>query len=455
MKRLIFAVLAVMVMAAPMANAQKVNKDAVLAKLTKADADVADAKKAGKAATWMARGKAYYDAAIAPTKDIFSGMELSVAQLAIGKPEATNEGVTLNGQQFSELVYPWMKIYVAGGKVVTWVITKTVKEGDLAMEALNSYNKAYELDPKQAPKVAEALKSVENYYSQGGNAAMDAGLFKEAAYFYNCGFTVQESPAYVGTKNCDYLYFAGYLWTVDGANDPASYVKGAEALNKALANGYTDKEGNIYYYLYHAYNGQTDSSVREANMQRAKQLLMEGLAKFPNNDRIIEGLINVYTASGSNNDPTELLDMVNGALQRDPKNKDMWFGRGRIYYNLKNYDESIVSFKRVISIDPNDALATFYVGFFYIAKGDALNEEVNQRDYKSNAEWKADQEKVTNIYRESVPYLEKAHTLNPKDFSVVETLKILTFRLRDDEGMMPKYEKYNKLYEEMKSQQNN
>ena len=455
MKRLIFAVLAVMVMAAPMANAQKVNKDAVLAKLTKADADVADAKKAGKAATWMARGKAYYDAAIAPTKDIFSGMELSVAQLAIGKPEATNEGVTLNGQQFSELVYPWMKIYVAGGKVVTWVITQTVKEGDLAMEALNSYNKAYELDPKQAPKVAEALKSIENYYSQGGNAAMDAGLFKEAAYLYNCGFTVQESPAYVGTKNCDYLYFAGYLWTVDGANDPASFVKGAEALNKALANGYADKEGNIYYYLYHAYNGQTDSSVREANMQRAKQLLMEGLAKFPNNDRIIEGLINVYTASGSNNDPTELLDMVNGALQRDPKNKDMWFGRGRIYYNLKNYDESIVSFKRVISIDPNDALATFYVGFFYIAKGDALNEEVNQRDYKSNAEWKADQEKVTNIYRESVPYLEKAHTLNPKDFSVVETLKILTFRLRDDEGMMPKYEKYNKLYEEMKSQQNN
>ena len=455
MKRLIFAVLAVMVMAAPMANAQKVNKDAVLAKLTKADADVADAKKAGKAATWMARGKAYYDAAIAPTKDIFSGMELSVAQLAIGKPEATNEGVTLNGQQFTELVYPWMKIYVAGGKVTTWVITQTVKEGDLAMEALNSYNKAYELDPKQAPKIADALKLIENYYSQGGNAAMDAGLFKDAAYLYNCGFTVQESPAYVGTKNCDYLYFAGYLWTVDGANDPASYVKGAEALNKALANGYADKEGNIYYYLYHAYNGQTDSSVREANMQRAKQLLMEGLAKFPNNDRIIEGLINVYTASGSNNDPTELLDMVNGALQRDPKNKDMWFGRGRIYYNLKNYDESIVSFKRVISIDPNDALATFYVGFFYIAKGDALNDEVNQRDYKSNAEWKADQEKVTNIYRESVPYLEKAHTLNPKDFSIVETLKILTFRLRDDEGMMPKYEKYNKLYEEMKAQQNN
>ena len=44
MKKIIFAVMAVMVMAAPMANAQKVNKDATLAKLAKADADVADAK---------------------------------------------------------------------------------------------------------------------------------------------------------------------------------------------------------------------------------------------------------------------------------------------------------------------------------------------------------------------------------------------------------------------------
>ena len=51
MKKLIFAVMAVMVMAAPMANAQKVNKDATLAKLAKADADVADAKKGSKAAT--------------------------------------------------------------------------------------------------------------------------------------------------------------------------------------------------------------------------------------------------------------------------------------------------------------------------------------------------------------------------------------------------------------------
>ena len=45
-----------------MANAQKVNKNAILAKLEKADAATQDAKKNTKAATWVARGKAYFEA---------------------------------------------------------------------------------------------------------------------------------------------------------------------------------------------------------------------------------------------------------------------------------------------------------------------------------------------------------------------------------------------------------
>ena len=223
----------------------------------------------------------------------------------------------------------------------------------------------------------------------------------------------------------------------------------ADQIKKAIDLGYTDEEGNIYYYLYHCYYGQTDSSVRLANLQRAKDLLMEGLAKFPKNDRIVEGLINVYTSDSQVGDPTELIKMVDGALERDPKNKDMWFGRGRIFYSMKNYDESIASFKKVVELDPNDAQSTYFLGYFYIAKGDALNDEINKRDYKSMAAYNEDQKGVNAIYMEAIPYLEKAYELNPNDFATVETLKVLCFRLRDEAGVMEKYEKYNKIYEEM------
>ncbi len=452
MKKLIFAVMAVMVMAAPMANAQKVNKDATLAKLAKADADVADAKKGSKAATWINRGKAYYAAASAATKDIYVGMSIADLELALGKADSIADGVVVGDKTLSEFTYPWLKIYIAAGVVDAWIPTQTIKDEDLAAVALDSYNKAYEMDNKTASKLAEGLKQLESYYSQNGNVYMEATRYAEAAYAYAQAYKVQESPAFTGQKDPSYLYYAGYLYTIDGATNNASYVKGAEMLTKALEAGYTDPDGNIYYYLYHCYYGQTDSSVRLANLQRAKDLLMEGLAKFPKNDRIVEGLINVYTSDSQVGDPTELIKMVDGALERDPKNKDMWFGRGRIFYSMKNYDESIASFKKVVELDPNDAQSTYFLGYFYIAKGDALNDEINKRDYKSMAAYNEDQKAVTAIYMEAVPYLEKAHELNPSDFATIETLKVLCFRLRDEAGMMEKYEKYNKTYEEMNAQ---
>ncbi len=454
MKRLVFAVMAIMLMATPVVNAQKVNKEALLAKLEKADADSKNEKKATKAATWIARGKAYYEAASAPVKDIFPGMEMQIAEISIGKATSVKDGVVLGGQTFAEHTYPWFKLYVAGGKIAGWELTQRVKDVDLAAIALESFNKAYELDAKQANAINDGLQKLQSFYSQNGNAYMEANNFGVAADNYLSAYKVQESPAFSGKKDAAFLYYAGYLYVVAASEtkDKSFFPKGVDALNKALAAGYNDEAGDIYYYLYHGYYGQEDSSVRQANLERAKQVLMEGLAKFPENINIINGLINVYS-SGSVGNISDLTAMVDAALARDPKSRDLWYGRGQIFFNLKNYDESIASFKKVVELDPKDGQSMFYIGFFYITKADAMNDEVNKRDYKSNEEWKADQAKVTATYMESVPYLEKSLELRPNDFTTVETLKVLTFRLRDEDGMMAKYEKYNKLYEELKAKQ--
>ena len=46
-------------------------KDSFLSKIEKSDADIADAKKGAKAATWVNRGKLFYEAASEPTKNLF------------------------------------------------------------------------------------------------------------------------------------------------------------------------------------------------------------------------------------------------------------------------------------------------------------------------------------------------------------------------------------------------
>jgi tetratricopeptide (TPR) repeat protein len=456
MKRLIVMVMAMMFMATPVVNAQRVNKQALIDRMANADAAVNDAKKGKKAATWISRGDAYYKALTEPTKDLFAGVEYSVIEIAMGMPESKTEGVVINGITYTEMVYPWVKVYVANNRVVTWEQTQVVSDKDLVQEAFASYMKAYEIDNKVAGKVELAVNRLSNFLLQNGNACQDLTKWAEAAENYYRAYDIKSHSASLTLNDAQYLYFAGYLWVLDGnagSKSQESYKNAVVAFDKALAAGYADEKGDIYHFIYHAYNGQTDSAVRTANMQRAKQLLIEGLAKFPSNDNIIAALIDVYTSGDNMGDPTELVEMIDKALERDPKNRDMWFGRGKVFYSLKNYDESIVSFKKVVELQPENAQATFFIGYFYIAKGDAMGEEINKRDYKSSAEWKADAEKVTEVYKEAIPYLEKAFELNPKDFSTVETLKILTFKLRDEEGMMDKYTKYNKLYEEMKALQ--
>ena len=63
-------------------------------------------------------------------------------------------------------------------------------------------------------------------------------------------------------------------------------------------------------------------------------------------------------------------------------------------------------------------------------------------------------EGVYDFYKKAIPYLEKAHKLDPKHPTVVELLADLTFRLRDtSDEMMEKSKKYGDLNKAMKAEQ--
>lgn len=445
MKKMILMALAVVLMAAPAAQAQKVNKAAILAKLEKSDADAADAKKAAKAATWLNRGKAYYEAATAPTKDIFVGMEAMMLKLTAGEPKSV-EAATLVGKEYEAWAYPYFTAYVQGGKVATWVQKREVIANAIPT-AIEAYNKAYELDAKQAEKVKAGLKQISDFCSQAGNTGIDAGRYPQAADAYMLAYKAQVSPAY-NEADPQLVYYAGYLYTMDGPQNAASFVKGAELLNQALSLGYADEEGSIYYYLFHCYYGQKEAD--KANVLKAKDALLAGIEKFPKNERILEGLMQLYTAEEGVGDPADLVAMIDKSLAENPQNAELWFGRGRVFYALKNYDESINSFKKVVELQPEMFEGNYYLGIFYTLKGDALNKEVNERQYTSQSAYDADLKAVNAVYMDAIPYFEKAHQLKPNDPDTLEFLKSLCFRLRDEAGMMDKYNYYNPLFKKAK-----
>ncbi len=115
--------LAALLVAVPAVQAQKVNKSALVSKIEKSDADIADAKKGAKAATWIDRGKAFYEAAVEPTKSLFVNMDAAMLKLAVGEPAST-ESVTLVNVPYDAWVYPYVHGLLKDGKVVTWSQTQ-------------------------------------------------------------------------------------------------------------------------------------------------------------------------------------------------------------------------------------------------------------------------------------------------------------------------------------------
>ena len=450
MKRTILTAAAALLLAIPAVQAQKVNKDALLSKIEKSDEAVADAKKGAKAATWISRGKAYYDAAVAPTKSLFVGLESMMLKLADGDPTSVGKE-TVNGVEYDAWVYPYYTAYLQDDKVKTWKQTQTVYDGAIE-KALESYDKACEIDPKSASKVKDGLQQISDFCSQVGNAGLDTGDFIGAADAYVLAFAAQSKPAYEGKPDPALLYYAGYLRTVDGAANPASYVIGADYLNKALDLGYNDEEGNIYYYLFHCYYGQKDAD--KANVLKAKDALVAGIKKFPKNERILDGLVQLYTnPEDSVGDPADLVALIDAAIESNPENVDLWFGRGRIFFALKQYDESIASFQKVVELKPELFEGNYYLGVFYTIKADEMNKVMNEKQYSSQTAYDTDLKEVNAVYMEAVPWFEKAYELKKDDVNTLDFLKSICFRLRDEEGMMDKYNKYNTLLKEAKGEE--
>ena len=440
MKRIITLVAAMATLAVPAATAQKISSDAHKAKLEKSNADIANPKKAAKSATWYNRGKICVDAIVAPTKDIFSGLDANMLQISLGTaPIEVKDNIHS---------FEWVDVHTKGGKVVAWSIKKQVLDNayEIAKEA---FLKAYELDPASAPKIKSALDILVNHYSELGSVSLDITEYKTAIDVYMKAVGLQENPA-IGKVDPRYYFFAGQLAAFLGAQDAQYFVDGEKYLNKANELGYSDDQGNLYYFLFHCYYGQR--AANKENIVKAKNALLEGIEKYPRNERIMEGLIQLYTSEEGIGDPADLVERIDKMLAEKQDNADLWFARGQVFFKLKNFDECIKSFLKINDLKPNDYDTNFYIGYFYMAKGDEVNRLFNSRldSINSQEEYQAGLKEVNAAYMKSLPWLEKAMELKPESVDCAEYLKILCFRLRNEEGIMDKYNKYNALFKKLK-----
>jgi tetratricopeptide (TPR) repeat protein len=113
---------------------------------------------------------------------------------------------------------------------------------------------------------------------------------------------------------------------------------------------------------------------------------------------------------------------------------------GLVYENIKETEKAIESIKKALAINPEYAEALSHLGRLYYNSGiEARGVADNIIDTKLYNEAR---KKVDNLFKEAIPYFEKAYQLNPQDNDAVFALRNIYYSL----GNNAAYEKWDKIY---------
>jgi tetratricopeptide (TPR) repeat protein len=430
MKKILLTMLSVALIATT-ASAQVATVDVAKLKsaLTKADADVADAKKGAKAATWIKRGEAYLDAEAAVVNGVYAGMPENMLAISFGEVAPVQEEV--GGQTMTYYPFEHFKAYIANG-VVDYFIPTTVVDPQALDKAYDSFAKAYELDSENN-KAGEDMQRVYLRSFEAGGAFYSISDFTNAATNFRRAFKASSHPSSPAVDTLS-TFYAGMSAALGG-----DYENALVDLDKALAMGY-EGDGEVYRMKFL-------SLYQLGRKEESLAVIQEGVAKYPTNEDLIDMMLRYYAENDG--DASAMIPLVQDAIDKNPNNPNLYQGLAQIYDKLERIDDAVATIKKAVGVAPDNFLANYYEGLYLLKKGDKMNVYLGQQNITSAAQYQEALGAVTDVFRTALAPLEKAFALDPSEPSTVELLKNLTFRLREEEGMQAKYDKYNDLFNSM------
>jgi tetratricopeptide (TPR) repeat protein len=296
---------------------------------------------------------------------------------------------------------------------------KHEKYGDLEPNCLSiaaeSYIKARELDEKEEYKseIANNLLVVTNQIFGKGVEHFSAKSYDEALKAFQQVLVIAPGDT-LATLNAAY--------SAERAGDK---TKAKGYYTELIKMGYD--EPKIYIFLSNIYKSENDTTA-------ALETIKAGRSEFPADNNLVIEELNIYLFSGKDK---EALESLNYAINADPSNPNLIFARGTVYDKIGRKAEAAADYKKAIEVKPDYFDAYYNLGAMYFNEGAEMANKANE--IKSNTEYAKAKEKFDAKFKESMPYLEKAHELNPDDTNTMVSLKQLYARLNETE----KYELIN------------
>jgi tetratricopeptide (TPR) repeat protein len=294
-------------------------------------------------------------------------------------------------------------------------------------ESYAAYEKAMELDPKGAIKkkiITNMIYSdlAMDFFNQG-SIQFEAKDFPGALKSFERQIVIAEGDKYIGAIDTGMYYNAGLAAINSGNNNAA--IKYFEKCAAMKYLGITP-----YYQIYESYLGLGDTVKAESVLKSLPTI-------FPDDKTITLQLIDLYIKS---NKPDEALKYIKVAKEADPGNATLYFAAGIMYLNASKYDEAIEELSKSIELNPEVYDAQYGLGAAYINKASDMfvkaNEIMDVKKYSTAID------EANAVYAKALPYMEKAHEINPEDVYAMRSLQELYYRLKQTD-------KYNAIKQQL------
>ncbi|MCP4884974.1 MAG: tetratricopeptide repeat protein [Flavobacteriales bacterium] len=181
--------------------------------------------------------------------------------------------------------------------------------------------------------------------------------------------------------------------------------------------------------------------VEKGDTEKAIAAVKDARTVAPDDVNLILTEANLQIKLGNKD---EFAKLMGEAIELDPKNPALYFNIGVISGEQGDVEKAKEYYKKCIELDPNYVDAYVNLGSAYLEDDKVLVEEMNKNlnDFDKYDEIKARQ---SALYKEVIPFYEKAYELKPDDLDTVRTLMSLYENTEMDDQFKAMKEKYDSL----------
>ncbi len=399
-----------------------------------------------EAKTWFYKGNIYLQLYTFAhmTDGIVKGVSEDDVVMRLSQPERKrNFGKLENGERW---YYPYdFTVYFSNGKVDHYEFDdeesyKSAEKGDVLEVAHQAYLKCIQLDPKFIkfelnPQTAELglQKISQMYYNDGITKFKAENLDAAFSAFVKAGVIKSE----LGDVDSNLVLYTGYV--AEKNKDTANVLK--------YYNELADKGSYniaVYVTLANMYIGKKDVDAAIASIQKGRKII-------PSNQNLLLTEANIYL---ENDRAIEAEKILLEAAAADPKNANLQYAIGANYdkmvndtsYNQEQQADAMVkgiaAYKNALELNPDYFDAAYNMGAMLNNRASALIVEASNLPLKQAKKYDALMKEATDLLLEAKPYLEKCHTLQPKDKNTMIMLKGVYSQTKD-------YDSFKKIKAEM------